>query len=512
MDEDKLDLDNLTTYDRLLKLKDRGPKTGKIRQNKAGQELKHIVNDLCEILSIPLEGPHDPNSVFDLLSKHYCCQIHLIAGAEEVEPDYQSYPEKFDESLPQIFLYKINERHVVHIHNLKQFFKDNRSICFHCRKTYSIYHKCPKKQSCNQCSRRFATSTTKQWSYLPFQYCDKHIKIEDPQTCPKCLQEFTSQLCMKNHNSKCGSGEFSKLGQVCQTCKKFVSFKIRGQKTPAEILENHKCFSKYRVCKYCYEYFPASYSHSCQVRKKELTKTWPNLVFFNFEYKNLTNLYCKQCKNLKLEYLQRINNTTDTNLYDDNNILNLVCDKHKDPRAKLLIPNVAVIWRESERGVFEEYIITDQKLNDCEEKNPGIFKFEYFTETNVQPYVTETPMGFKEKTVSTGSFIDQLNQKVASKKNNIIFKFLQMVTQPSWRNSTLLSWNDKYSHLGTIIEALLTIGTIPKIFHKKQKIFSVILENQNLKFMDACNYFPCTLHELATQYGINFDKMFFPHR
>jgi len=509
----KRDEKQLTTYDRLCRLNDRA-KFGTILQNKAGRELKNILNELTAKLNIPLEGPHKYDETLTILADHFKSQIHLITGSQESKAHYQSFPSKYDDRLPQIFLFKVSDSHVVHIQNLKKFFKDNRTICFYCRQTVSskINHKC-RLNSCPKCTFPRANSCTKQLSYLPFKYCDSDItenKVE--QKCSKCLQIFETIACFKGHLFKCGSqqNEFSKWGQICQQCFKFISFRQPG-KHPAEILEEHRCASvNHRVCKFCRHYFPTSERHACKVRKKEATKVWPNLIFFNFEYRNLTSLNCDKCQQLKLNYLS-MHNLTELQLLEDKNFPLLTCQSHQSPQKDSL-PNVAVIWRESDRGIFEEYVLTEANLDNKVDHTSDVFKFTYFTEDNRQPYVTKTPIHYKQNAAITKSFYSQLETKLASKKRTIIYKFLQLVTQSGWQNSTLISWNDKFSQLGDIIEALITLGCIPRILHKRRKLFSVILENLNLRFINACNYFSGHLHDVASQYGINFTKNFFPNR
>ena len=519
-DNVKKDEKNLTTYDRLSKLNDRA-KHGKEKQNSAGKELKTILTEMCENLNIPLEGPHKFQEVLTDLSNHFKCQIHLLSGAEESRASYESFPKSFDNSLPQIFLFKISDQHVVHIRDLKKFFESNRLICFYCRQTFyhRTVHKCP-LTSCKQCSLPVASSLTKQLKYLPFKYCDKMIKENTNQKCLKCLQIFQTELCLKTHLVKCEwkkkKSNYSKLGQICQKCFKFISFKKYGKsekKSPEEILKLHKCFEPdRRLCKHCREYVTTSetQSHSCKVRKKDLTKIWPNLVFFHFEYRNISSFNCEKCKAVKLSYLKS-HNLTEIELEQHKILPELVCDYHTTSLQKDLIPNVAVIWREKERGVFEEYVLSDEIL-ESSEKNPcDIFKFEYYTNENIQPFVTSSAGRFNKEPRQTVSFINNLSTKLAVKKRTIIYKFLELVTQSTWKNSTLISWNENVSHLSSILEALISVGAIAKSFHRKRKLYSVQLEKHNLKFIDACNFFSGNLHDVASQFEVNFEKTFFPN-
>jgi hypothetical protein len=523
LDSDKKDSENLTTYDRLVKLSDKA-KYGKIQQNKAGKELDKLLNELCQNLNIPLQGPHNYTDVLSILADHYKCQIHLITGMEERSADYTSFPKIYDDSLPQIFLFKICDNHVVHIENLKKFFNSNRSICFYCHEAFSArhFHKCPKK-SCRQCYSMVASSTTKTFAHLPFKYCNKEIVENVKLECTVCLQtSFKTKLCLENHSSQClrkrntsKNQAYSKLGQACQKCFKFISFQNKpAGKTPADMIIDHKCLPpNHRVCKYCREHVLSAETHSCKVRKKELTKIWPNLVFFNFECRDMSSLRCDNCKTIKLNYLET-RKISNLELHHDKNFPSLFCKYHTNPPHELypLNPNVAVIWRETERGVFEEYVLLDERFKKEDEKTCDVFKFEYFTNENVQPYVSETVGRFNQKPIITKCFQNQLDTQLENRKRTIIYKFIQLVTQPSWRNSTLISWNDKFSHLSLIFEGLCSLGATPTLMNKSKKIFSVTLENHHLRFIDACNFFSGQLYDVALQYDVEFEKHFFPDR
>ena len=517
LDSEKKDSQNLTTYDRLLKLNDKA-KYGKIQQNIAGRELNQILTDLCQKLAIPFEGPHNYEQVLGHLALHYKCQIHLITGTQERSADYESFPEAYDDSLPQIFLFKICNNHVVHIQDLKKFFRSNRLICFYCHEAFSArhIHKCS-KSSCSQCSMTLATSATKQFSHLPFQYCNKNIVENNSFKCNVCQQiTFKTQVCLKNHSAQCvrkknpENQKYSKLGQACQKCFKFISFRNRpAGKTPEDMVQSHKCLPpNYRVCKYCREQFPTIQNHSCKVRKKELTTIWPNLVFFNFECRNLSSLNCDVCKTVKLNYLKE-HNLSDLELHQDENFPTLCCKSHQG-FLKEFSPNVAVIWRESKRGVFEEHVLVDRRFQNKDEHNYDIFRFEYFTSKNVQPYVSKTVGRFNQRPIITKCFQDQLDTKLEDKKMTIIYKFIKLITQPEWQNSTLISWNDKFSHLSLIFEAFSNLGATPTLLNKSRKIFLVSLENQGLRFIDACNFFSGQLHDVALQFEVEFEKNFFP--
>lgn len=518
-DEQKKDKMNLTTYDRLLKLTD---KHGKIQRNIAGAELKKILLEMCKNVNISMNGPHDFSSVLTNLAEYFKCQIHLIQGSEEKRASYESFPKEYDDSLPQIFLFN-SDKHVMHICNLKKFFRDNRFICFYCRGSFSSLngHKC-KKNFCKECHLPLASSQTKVLPYLPFRYCDKLIKENINKKCSKCLQIIQTDNCYTNHLKKCEwkkkQSQYSKLGRVCENCSRFISFKnnVKGgeKRSPEQILSLHKCYEPdQKPCRHCRELKPISdEKHCCKVQKTELTKIWPNLIFFHFEYRDLSSINCEQCKNLKLNYLKTHNsNMMQSESNNDKSLTELVCENHAKNYKKELIPNVAVIWREKERGVFEEYVLLEDYFGEEEKEPCDILKFEYFTNENVQPYVKTLNQKGQDNPKETCGFSNILATKLNNVKKTIIYKFIQLVTQDSWRNSTLISWNDQVSHLSEILEALISLGANALPFQKKRKLYSVQLEKHNIKFINACNFFNGSLYDVASQFEIKVKKRFFPN-
>ena len=104
--------------------------------------------------------------------------------------------------------------------------------------------------------------------------------------------------------------------------------------TPKEIIEKHVCFEEeLKKCQHCW---CPMYDrlHSCKVEKTPLTQNWPNLVFINFEYRNLTSEHCEACERLRKK------NTARNDIPQ-----NIFCEYHEQ-NYETEEPNVICVWRE----------------------------------------------------------------------------------------------------------------------------------------------------------------------
>jgi hypothetical protein len=296
------------TYDQLMNLSDR-KKSSRSQKNEAGKKLLDLINNCAKKLNISPCGPHDYREILPMLAAEYQCQIHVIIGSQEKSSKVESFPEHYDDSLAQVFLLRTSKNHVVFINNLKAFFRHNHEICLVCLKTFGHHyrHKCV-RETCKKCLLFFAGENTKQPSYLPFKFCNSRISsnLGESVKCQLCLVTFDTEKCFDLHTSFCGklskTGEpkkkISRHGQLCQNCNNYLRFNVSGM-TPKQIIENHICFEdEIKRCKHCrcpkYDRL-----HSCKVEKTHLTKTWPNLVFINFEYRNLSSELCGACENIR---------------------------------------------------------------------------------------------------------------------------------------------------------------------------------------------------------------------
>ena len=451
---------NDSTYDFLLHLTDQ-KKNVRGRKNAAGEKLLERINDCARRLNISPCGPHDYREILPKLAIEYQCQIHVIIGMQEKNGKVESFPNQYDDSLAQIFLLRTSENHVVFINNLRAFFRKNREICLECHKTFPHHyrHKCV-RETCKNCLLFFASEKTMQPKYLPFQFCNSKISSDENVKCELCLVTFATKKCFDLHSSFCGKiskngktkKEISRRGQLCQTCNKYLRFNF-GRMTPKEIIEKHVCFEEeLKKCQHCW---CPMYDrlHSCKVEKTPLTQNWPNLVFINFEYRNLTSEHCEACERLRKKNTAR------------NDIpRNIFCEYHEQ-NYETEEPNVICVWREKSRGLFEEHIILEDSFNvpSCEPKEK--YKFEYYNDKNVQPSTTKVKARYNHNRKFAPHLQNVVLQKSKEKNNSAIWKFLQLILLPEWRNSVFLSWNEGHNHLVSFL------CTVYHFFNPSKKLF-----------------------------------------
>ena len=436
---------NDDTYDELMNLSDR-KKSSRRQKNVAGNKLLDIINNCATKLNISPCGPHDYQTILPMLAVEYQCQIHVIIGSQEKSSKIETFPSEYDDSLAQVFLLRTSKNHVVLINNLKAFFRHNHEICLVCLKTFGHHyrHKCV-RETCKKCLLFFASERTKQPSYLPFKFCNSKMtgNLEDSVKCQLCLVTFDTKRCFDLHTAFCGkiskTGEtkkrISRHGQLCQNCNNYLRFNVTGM-TPKQIIENHVCFEdEVQRCKHCrgpkYDRL-----HSCKVEKTPLTKLWPNMVFINFEYRNLSSEHCGACEHVRKKNCKVKNVIPET----------IFCKYHEE-NLKTEEPNVICIWREKSRGLFEEHIILEDSFNEPSSEPVEKYKFEYYSEKNIQPYVTDVKSRYNKNGKLAPHLQNVVLQKSKEKKNSAIWKFLQLILLQEWRNSVFLSWNEGHNHL-----------------------------------------------------------------
>ena len=436
---------NDPTYDELLYLTDR-KKSKRRLKNEAGVKLLNLIDKCAHKLNISPCGPHDYREILPKLAIEYQCQIHVIIGSQEKNSNVESFPNQYDDSLAQIFLLRTSKNHVVFINNLRAFFRHNREICLVCHKTFGHHyrHKCV-RETCNKCLLFFATEKTMQPKYLPFQFCNSRISsnLDENVKCKLCLVTFDTKKCFDLHTSLCGkiskTGEYkrkiSRRGQLCQICNKYLRFKVAGM-TPKQIIENHVCFEEEtKKCQHC-RGPKFDRLHSCKVEKTPLTKNWPNLVFINFEYRNLSSEHCEACEQIRKKNTKAKNELPQ----------NIFCEYH-EKNYVTEEPNVICIWREKRRGIFEEHIILEDSFDEPSFEPDEKYTFEYFSDKNVQPYTTEVKARYNHTWKFAPHLQNVVLQKSKEKNNSAIWKFLQLILLPEWRNSVFLSWNEGHNHL-----------------------------------------------------------------
>lgn len=237
-------------------------------------DFQDLIFDVKTFLELNPFGPYDSTLIEPM---HYLfeSQITIIKSLNEEYALIERYPKKFDNSLPQIFLYMEQPNHVVAIINLHKFFNQNKAFCMYCLKTYNCCnytynrHTCNLREfHCNHCNFPLANSlTTRKYLHLPMKYCYKNLEENNPLSCKRCKNSFPTQSCFNNHKLL-----VCKTLKYCNYCKqRFYHF------------EQHSCEKKF-FCKQCFTHTSTRNTHFCKFYQVKPTKAWRKMIFFDFQF------------------------------------------------------------------------------------------------------------------------------------------------------------------------------------------------------------------------------------
>lgn len=248
------------------------------KKNTAVKFLKKKLGDIKRNLNLPKNGPYNL-TILPKLTDYFNSQIHIIKGLDDSICNYESWPEEFDSSKKQIFLFLASSKHVVPITNFKLFIKDNKAFCFFCKATFQSDYKhiCSMRSvHCSKCFYPLAKETTFFHDKSPHIFCNSNIVTEDKNiSCTKCFISFKTDLCFKTHFKTC-----TRKGTMCLICKK-MKHNL-----------NHICHNLL-YCRTCKKQKEKDQIHFCPLEKQKSTNNWPKLVFFDFLKDHLNNLiYC----------------------------------------------------------------------------------------------------------------------------------------------------------------------------------------------------------------------------
>ena len=164
---------------------------------KAGQTMITEINKLISDLSLPNEGPYDSFQLLPILAAYFKCQIHVVKSTRDAIASYDSFPSaEWNNNQQQIFLFPLNENHILPIINPKAFFNASRQLCLICKRTFIPGHRhfCSyKEKSCPFCLSYFANEETIIQENIPFSFCFSKLdqKLLTPITCKGCNFYFT---------------------------------------------------------------------------------------------------------------------------------------------------------------------------------------------------------------------------------------------------------------------------------------------------------------------------------
>jgi len=452
------------------------------------------------------KGPYNAFEVCPLLSQLFNCQIHIIEGLQSKQAAMISFPSQFDSNLPQLILVKVEPNHVTFVSNLKMFFRHfNKRICFSCLKTFSprYRHVCLIGH-CFSCRRRYVHDESKITNDPFFEFCDSQIKgreVAVPITCIKCNAYSLSEECHKGHKRVCGKDTAKgRAGYICPDCG---TFSYTGFPNAEMAKLKHSCNPGRKNCKICglvlYE------NHQCLIKPSEATNKWPNLAFFSFSYKYLAQ--CKDCYHIKKKFLEE-NNITWNELLKHEQLETLVCEIHLNNYNCDAEPNMAVIYKEVERGIFLRYVITEDNLVISKQSEKKIDALYFPKDFNgLKPFTT-----FDSYLKKTKSFETSRNNLIAKSKKSLIENFLLLITQPEWQNTTFLSYGANNCSNLSILKGFLELDLIPFVLQNGNKVNLVYLEFLQLRFLNASSFISGGLEDWCAMFEHDEEIYYFPEK
>jgi hypothetical protein len=453
------------------------------KKNHAGNLLRNEIDQLIYKTNLPTNGPYDLVDTVKILKDTYKCQFFIFDGIDNSNKLKYMYPSIYDDALIPIYLYEPNENpnHVVFIRNLNSYFRGNVKICFGCKKiftTYNYKHFCKEKKSCFSCRRFFASTSTYLHEKLSLNFCDKYLSNSNSILCPICNVTCHSNHCLNGHRLLCtGKGTF---GFKCLKCKKFTY--RYGQINGSDLKMNHKCGEK-KNCSSCRNEIEEN--HLCPLIK-EVCKDSNNvkLAFLGMEHFDTSSDNCVDCFNLRLTNL----NQTES-----------FCDKHKFSKLNDVDPILIIIYQCGDFAVTK-YVLSHFKNEPSVFKEENILSLKTFSSNSQMFKTSKTSQDFKRN-------LTNLHSKTAFL---LMEKFLQLITQKSWNNTTFICQDFDSRTFMIILRTFVQNGFCPVIVRNGRKILVLEIKGLNLRFIASNSYFEGTEIELANQYNIKFDEHFFP--
>ena len=482
----------------------RSPRYKKIQ---AGQFLQLEVEKVIETLQLTDDGPYDITSTMPLLCNYFSSQIHIVKSTQEEIANIQSFPTtEWQTELLQIFLLQTEPNHVVPIINLKQYANKNNQVCLICKKTFHRYyrHFCSFKQhSCFLCKSYYAKESTIVKQNLHFTYCFSKLdpQLPTPMVCDVCNYKFPTKRCFENHRAICGvKSKVGRIGYFCDHCNKF----IKGSNS-IETRRLHQCASATQMkCKHCKQLCEKDTSHQCLLTKEQLTKSWPKLIFFSFEFQSNSTFQCTTCQQLRKDF-KDLGGFTWKEAYSQKKFESLKCSHHQINTA-LHTPNFCTVWKETTSGLFDELIFADDELNIKNEVTSNVFYFNY--EGQGKSQATNSKF-YGKQTETTKSSLKKILDKP---QKSAVDYFILFLLTPDIRNHTFLSLNHCNENMATVLDCILTLDWPPTLLKKGNSFVLLQTKCQNLLFLNASNYFKADYVELAQQFTIEEKPNFFPHR
>ena len=477
----------------------------KASQKKGFKLLKTKVDELILACDLHHSGPYNVHEVVPKICEFYDIQVHVICGLQTKNASVLSFPPQFDDTKLQIILEKTSQQHVTLISNLKTFFRHHKKrLCFECCKTFhqTYRHFCTKKSVCFACRRFFCTKETNFQNDKYFEYCDSQIEdkfLAVPSICNLCNMVCLTANCEKGHKNQCGVIKTSKgrMGFYCNTCRKHFR---HGFLNSEDAKNNHVCSVGISRCYNCK--FLKEENHQCPIKKEQATKEIPNLACFAFSFKSLEQ--CNNCLNVR-KLFKAENNLTWQEVYQHEKFATLICETHESLQNASVEPNVAVIYKETARGVFTQIVVTEDALQINVEKGEQIV-YNYLP-SNVAVKEIKICENYEKKAAGMLKRLDILRAKT---NKTLIHNFLLLITQPQWQNTTFLSLNANNCTNLAVLKGFIEIDVMPYVIENGNKVNLVSVDFLNLRFLNASAYLAGSIEEIRDQFNLQDDVYYFP--
>jgi hypothetical protein len=358
------------------------------------------------------------------LSEYFNCQIFIFDGVNNSSKLKYMFPPIYNHELQPIYLFEPfeNKKHLIFIKCLSSYFKANVKVCFTCQKTFKTYnykHRCSFSLCCFACRCIFASENTYLHEKLEPNFCNGKITTEKSFLCNICNVTLYSKKCEKAHRLLCnGSGNF---GWKCLTCNHFTY--RHGSFNSKKLSEIHQC--GIIGCSNCHQFYNKNENHLCKLKKESITKKWPLLGFFNFQFLNFNASNCSACYEQK-EKFKTENNLSWKEVYEHFLFPSLKCDYHELEDNTFLQANeanVIVLYRENpeKKGNFSKHVFTN--LNETDFIEEDVLDFNYIHSDIKKSFSTRCKSRKTEDLITNLACLGKENEKNLSATN----KFLKYI-------------------------------------------------------------------------------------
>ena len=428
------------------------------------EALNFIRKEIEEILAKCPEvgkGPHHLEDTLKILTSKLGFQASVFT-TKQPNILFFKFPPEIDFTLPQIWYYLENEKHVKLIHRRKTFGnKFGRGFCPGCNeviKTHNYIHRCPNLDTCFACHRPFQAEDYFIDPLKETLFCDGKMDNSSGEKtkCKGCNYICCTPLCKKLHQQSVCSKVY-----YCEHCKQHF-FKSSTFKTKQAMID-HKCDK--RRCKICNELIGMSEGHLCKLKSPKLPSLWPRMVFVNIE----------NCYNTEKDTLE---------------------------------PHYATAAMERKQpGIFHTFQFSAHNdfLTDKENCPSTYFVEEYWGEGD-RPKFGYAKNTFKKRMKNLFATISK-STVARSLEERIILQILQSChkqkTSVIVKNSTAMTY---------LLRGCLSLKLNPEIIAKERNLIFIQVKGFGLSFISAESYYPFKTQELNKLFGIYDEPFFFPQK